>query len=307
MSAKMSLPWVNVMQSPVLLRLATVLLVSIPLSVTALPSSYQEPALNTSGEQSPNDPGTNVIHVMGSLHSLESIAVVSRVDGVVESYAHDVGEQTLGATPLVTINQEDYLLVLERAKASLTRANADLVVKKSRYERYQRLMAQNNLAREQLENAEADYLVSKANLRLQEIALGEAELALERTRIKADNGLWVSERLINKGDWVHSGQKLYQLEQIEKLKAVVYVTEENINRLASGQSVKITAEAIPGHYFSGNIRTIAIQPDAIRNSYPIEVVIDNPGMVLRPGFTVDAEVSINHHSLADRRRLAKEE
>lgn len=240
----MSLPWVNVMQSPVLLRLATVLLVSIPLSVTALPSSYQESALNTSGEQLTNDSGTNVIHVMGSLHSLESIAVVSRVDGVVESYAHDVGEQTSGATPLVTINQEDYLLVLERAKASLTRANADLVVKKSRYERYQRLMAQNNLAREQLENAEADYLVSKANQRLQEIALGEAELALERTRIKADNGLWVSERLINKGDWVHSGQKLYQLEQIEKLKAVVYVTEENINRLASGQSVKITGTGI---------------------------------------------------------------
>lgn len=286
MTPKRHLPGVNVMKSPVLLRLATVLLVSIPLSVTASSSSYQEPVFNSSG--------ADILHVMGSLQSLESIAVVSQVDGVVESYAHDVGEQTSGGTSLVTINQEDYLLALERAKASLAQANADLVVKKSRYERYKRLVAQNNLAREQLENAEADYLVSKADLRLQEVSLGEAELALARTRITADNGLWVSERLINKGDWVHSGQKLYQLEQIEKLKAVVYIAEEHVNSLASGQGVTLTAEAIPGHYFSGHIRTIAIQPDTTRNSYPIEIVIDNPGMILRPGFTVDAEVSLTN-------------
>ncbi|WP_419535477.1 efflux RND transporter periplasmic adaptor subunit [Endozoicomonas sp.] len=274
------------MKSPILLRLATVLLVSIPLSVTASSPSYQEPAFNSSG--------ADVLHVMGSLQSLESIAVVSQVDGVVESYAHDVGEQTSGGTSLVTINQEDYLLAMERARASLAQANAELVVKKSRYDRYKRLVAQNNLAREQLENAEADYLVSKADLRLQEVSLGEAELALARTQITAENGLWVSERLINKGDWVHSGQKLYQLEQIEKLKAVVYITEEHVNSFASGQGVTLTAEAVPGHYFSGHIRTIAIQTDTTRNSYPVEIVIDNPGMILRPGFTVDAEVSLTN-------------
>lgn len=148
--------------------------------------------------------------------------------------------------------------------------------------------------------------MSKADLWLQEIALDEAELALDRTRVKGDSGLWVSERLINRGDWVHSGQKLYQLEQIEKLKAVVYISEAYVSSLSAGQSVTLKAEAIPGRSFSGNIRAIAIRPDPARNSYPIEIVIDNPGMLLRPGFTVDAEISVINPQLADRRLVGGE-
>ncbi|MFK0570080.1 efflux RND transporter periplasmic adaptor subunit [Endozoicomonas sp.] len=271
------------MKFPVLLRLAIVLMASFSSIVIASGSVI----LNSS-----NASGDKTLHLMGSLESIESIAVVSRVDGVVERYAHEVGEQTQGSQPLVHLNQEDYLLALDRTRASLAQANADLSVKKIRFERYQKLAAQNNLSREQLDGAKADFLMSKADVRLKEIDVDEAELALLRTRIKGDSGLWVSERLVNKGDWVQSGQKLYQLEQIEKLKAVVYITEDHVGRLLPGQQVELVAEAIPGHYFSGRVRSIGIKPDAKRNSYPIDIIVDNPGRVLRPGFTVDAELTL---------------
>lgn len=183
--------------------------------------------------------------------------------------------------------------MLAKAKANLALSKADMKAKRARVERYRKLKAKNSLSQEQLDNAEAEYQISAFTVDLQELAFEDAQLDLQRTIIMPEADYWVTEKLIEKGDWVQKGQTLYRLENFNKLEAVVYVTENHINRIHPGQSVTIYAEALPSKTFTGEILRVGIKPEASKNSYPIDIIVNNSDGLLRSGFTVDARINVN--------------
>ena len=233
------------------------------------------------------------LSLLGSLRSHDSLTVVSEIDGVITSLGYDRGEQVSESKSLVQIDSEDYLLMLAKAKASLALSKADMKAKRARVERYRKLKAKNSLSQEQLDNAEAEFQISAFTVDLQELAFEDAQLDLQRTIIMPEADYWVTEKLIEKGDWVQKGQTLYRLENFNKLEAVVYVTENHINRIHPGQSVTIYAEALPSKTFTGEILRIGIKPEPSKNSYPIDIIVNNRDGLLRSGFTVDARINVN--------------
>ena len=228
--------------------------------------------------------------LVGSLKTNKSLTVVAEVEGVVESWGFDRGEQTQIDQSLLQIKDDDYRIQHDESKAAQAQARADLSAKKARYERYRRLVDTHSLARDELDSAEADYLKSEAQLRLQALAVEQAHLNLERTRISAKAGYWVAERLIEQGDWVQKGQALYHLEQMDTLRAVVYVTEEELHRIRPDDHSVITTLSLPGESFAGTVLRAGIKPDASTHSYPVEILVENPDRRLVAGFTIDARI-----------------
>jgi HlyD family secretion protein len=72
----------------------------------------------------------------------------------------------------------------------------------------------------------------------------------------------------------------------------VYVDEPLLGRVAPGQPVTITWEALPGRQWRGAVEKMpaSIQPLGSRQVGEVVSVIDNPGRELIPGTNVDAEI-----------------
>ena len=121
--------------------------------------------------------------------------------------------------------------------------------------------------------------------------LEQARLNLERTRISAKTGYWVAERLIEQGDWVQKGQALYHLEQMDTLRAVVYVTEEEFHRIRPGDHSVITTVSLPGESFAGGGCCVpASNPMLPHTATTVEILVENPDRRLVAGFTIDARI-----------------
>ena len=87
------------------------------------------------------------------------------------------------------------------------------------------------------------------------------------------------------------------VEQIKPVKLLVAISESEYTKVKKGDSVEITADAVPGKTFYGKVDKIYPTIDAATRTFTAEVVVDNNYSTLRPGMfarvTVDFGSNFN--------------
>jgi|GEM_PF-910674 len=83
---------------------------------------------------------------------------------------------------------------------------------------------------------------------------------------------------------------LMLIGNISKVKVQVNVVEEDIGRVKKGQQVEAVLETFPGRVFEGVVDNVSPQADPMSHASKVEVVIKNPGNIIKPG--VSAEIYI---------------
>jgi RND family efflux transporter MFP subunit len=76
---------------------------------------------------------------------------------------------------------------------------------------------------------------------------------------------------------------IYTVEQIKPVKLLVGISESEYTKVKKGDSVEITADALPGKTFYGKIGKIYPTIDPATRTFTSEVVVDNNYNTLRPG------------------------
>ena len=90
---------------------------------------------------------------------------------------------------------------------------------------------------------------------------------------------------------------IYTEEQIKPVKLLVGISESDYTKVKKGDSVEITADAIPGTTFYGKIEKIYPTIDPTTRTFTVEVVVSNNYNTLRPGMFARATVNFgsNHN------------
>lgn len=131
-----------------------------------------------------------------------------------------------------------------------------------------------------------------------ELALEQAEKELEKYKIASpiDGTILVKNAKI--GDNVTAGKTdkpLMVIADMSKMKFTIEVDELDIWNIQQGQTVVITANALPGETFSGEITNIAGEGEKKGSgvtTYAVEITISDPGKI-KSGMNVDAKIIIN--------------
>lgn len=131
-----------------------------------------------------------------------------------------------------------------------------------------------------------------------ELALEQANKELEKYKIAApiDGTILVKNAKI--GDNVNANQTdkpLMVIADMSKMKFNIEVDELEIWNIELGQTVVITANALPGQTFSGEITNIAGEGEKKGDgvtAYAVEITISDPGKI-KSGMNVDAKIIIN--------------
>lgn len=142
-----------------------------------------------------------------------------------------------------------------------------------------------------VEMAKADVTLAEANLETKRVDLDKAAI---RSPI---NGI-VLGRTAEKGQIVAAtlnAPVLFTLaEDLTRMDLQVSVDEADIGRVKVGQEATFTVDAYPGRSFDATITQLRYAPDAVADvvTYTAVLSVENEDMLLRPGMTATATITV---------------
>lgn len=184
---------------------------------------------------------------------------------------------------------EQAKLALERAKlrasADVVQAEADLKAKDAEFKQQQAKLTK------------LDEQISKAK-----ITAPREGLVVYATSTRGGGRGGMTQPL-EEGQTVRERQELIYLPSSGSMMAELMIHESSLDKVAPGQSVRISVDAMPGRAFQGRVRSIAPLPDAQnafmnpdRKVYATRVFLDGDNPELRTGMSCRAEIIVQEHS-----------
>lgn len=219
----------------------------------------------------------DVLRVTGEVEAFEDVLVAAEEGGVIQRFVVDKG---------ATVRRGDSLAVLDasvlRAQVDEARATARLAAEQ--HER-QRILWEDEQIGTELAYLQAKYGAASAAARL---ATLEARLA--RMVIRAPVTGVFDERYVDQGEMALPGTPIVRVVALDRVKVVAGVPERYAAAIRRGNSARITFDVLPGRDVSGRITFVGNAVDADNRTFPIEIVLPNPGRVIKPRMVADVEV-----------------
>lgn len=259
----------------------------------------------------------DIRRLSGSLSPSSEYLVASRITARLRELTVDIGDEVEKGQIIALLDDDELQEALLEARAELAVSRARLEETRSaveiaqrRFERIENLFRERVASDADVDSARLDLLAREAELKVAEASLGQheaavrtAEIRLSYATIRADwdedvRRMVVGERFVDEGALLSSNDPIISLLEIDRLKAVVFVTERDYTRLRVGQPAVVHAEAFPGREFSGIITRLAPQFRESSRQARVELKIANEGRELKPGMFLRLDVMLEERSNA---------
>ena len=260
--------------------------------------------------------------VTGVLQPVTTVDVGTQVSGTISEVDADINTAVRNGQVLLRLDGSELQAVLNQAEGTLAQARADLTTARTTAEgtaltlsRAEALAAKSLIAQVDLDEArtamtQADADVQAASARVDEAAadVRTANMNLQQTVIRSPVDGVVMNRNVVTGATVTAIQPAPALFQIatdfRTMQVVADIDESDVASIPIGSVASFHVDAYPNENFEGHVTEIRF--DAARDqawqdgatprsdaegagpavvSYPVIIVVENPGEKLRPGMT----------------------
>ena len=140
------------------------------------------------------------------------------------------------------------------------------------------------------------------NMNLQlEVARKSLKTLRENTRLESPIDGVVTARNYDNGD-LYGGQAILVVQKIAPVKLTINVSEQYYSKVSKGDEVSIELDAYPGETFTGKVSLIYPTVDAMTHTFPVEILVANTDLKLRPGMFARATLNMgiqNHVVVPD--------
>lgn len=137
-----------------------------------------------------------------------------------------------------------------------------------------------------------DVEVARAELAQAEANLNAIRDQVNSVTVKAPIDGTVTDVKVQANDIVNESTTLVVVADLSKMKAVIPVNEIDIPKIAPGQAVSITLDALPGQRFEGRVSSVGYEGQVRDNIVTYEVIasIPNSDGKLKGGMTADVTI-----------------
>jgi HlyD family secretion protein len=259
------------------------------------------------------------VSATGTVEPEYTVEIKSKASGVVDKVTVQEGDQVSRGQLLIRIDPiverrhvMQALADVQMAQAQVQSAGRKRDYAQSEMQREDTLLQKGLVSAAEADTQRKEAAVSRSDaqnsaamlLRARE-AYQEAKDRLDETEIKSPISGIVLERDVQPGmivasgtTAVNGGTTLLKIADLGQLYVRVKVDEADVAKLAIGQPVQITADALPGKTFGGKVLRIAPQGKVDSNVTVFEVIVaaDAEGSkALRPMMTANVDVLVAEH------------
>lgn len=179
---------------------------------------------------------------LATLVSRNSSVLQPDVDGQVTRIFVHAGQQVTRGTPLLEINPQKQQATVQTTQANQRAREAALALAQQDLKRTQGLFQEGIIARQQLDQAQANYDAALANVNANRASIQEQQAQLHYFTIRAPNDGVVGDIPVHVGDRVTAQTTLTSVTQAGPLEAYIYLPAEKAPQVKNGTKVDIVAD-----------------------------------------------------------------
>ncbi|MBP3861735.1 MULTISPECIES: efflux RND transporter periplasmic adaptor subunit [Pseudomonas] len=234
------------------------------------------PAAVVTAMQVPFDDWQPTVTAVGSIKAVRGVDVTTEAGGIVRSIGFTPGQEVAAQALLVQLNADSDIALLHSLEA--TADLAAIVLKRDRAQ-----LAVNAVSQAQVDTDNADL---KAKL-----AAAEQQRALVAQKtIRAPFAGRIGITAVNPGQYLNPGDKIATLQTFDPIYIDFNVPQTQLEAIAVGQKVSVTADGLSNQTFTGRVSTIDTRFDPTTRNVTVEASVANPGKNLVPGMFARAVV-----------------
>jgi HlyD family secretion protein len=259
---------------------------------------------------------TVTVTATGTVEPTNEVEISSELSGIIREVKVDYNDQVTVGQILAELDTDKLEAQVAHSKATLAarvakvaEATAGVAEKKSEYQRILRLQEKNFSSQQDLDVAKAAYDAAVAALASarSEVDVARADLELNETNLKKAcicspiNGVVLS-RNVEPGQTVASSLQapvLFRLaEDLAEMKLEVDIDEADMGKVREGQQATFTVEAFADLKLPAEISELRYAPETVEGvvTYKAVLSIDNSRLLLRPGMTATADITVQQVS-----------
>lgn len=254
------------------------------------------------------------------------VVMKAEVAGMIKRLNVEESKHVKKGELLVELDDEEKRLALERQEAERLRVLSDYLVEKrfaaeevvdasidegkiqrakDEYEEARKLYREGRISRAEFEKASKEYemvliesgemkeeiLAATKNLTQTEVRVKEAQLDLEKTKIRAPFSGIVFDIQVSPQEHVTAGRDLFTLVNIDRIQVQARVLESEIGKMQEGREVDLKFSAYPGKVFKGKVKAISPVVNPEDRTCKVTIDVANPEEEIKPGMHAEVEIA----------------
>jgi HlyD family secretion protein len=253
-----------------------------------------------------------VVTASGTLEAVDTVQVGTQVSGAIQSLGADFNAIVKKGQVLARLDPSLIQADIERAKANLLGAEADLErlnVQRADAEvklnRAKELAVRELIATSDLDAAEMTWRTSDAQVKAAAAQVTQARAALSQSQVNLQktvitspiDGIVIS-RSVDVGQTVAASLQaptLYTIAaDLKEMQLKASIDESDLGSVKEGQSVTFHVDAYPNDVFRGTVQQVRLNPVIESNvvTYAAIVSAPNAELKLKPGMTATLTVEV---------------
>ena len=292
--------------------IAAIIVVVLAVAIVIFPADKQQSTLQFVTAEASRGDLTIQVTATGTLEPLNQVDVGSEISGTIEAVLVDFNDRVSKGQVLARLNTDEQRARVVQARAALEVARARVLQAKAtvletdlKLKRCKTLAEKGLCTPQDLDTAQASYAraeADEASARAQ-VSQARATLDAEETRLgKAEirspiDGI-VLNRQIEPGQTVAASLQapvLFTLaENLSQMELLVGVDEADIGKVKDGQTATFTVDAYGERTFPATITQVRLAPLSEGGvvSYDTILALNNDELLLRPGMTATAHITV---------------
>ena len=228
---------------------------------------------------------------VGRLRSKVAPTLAAEVAGRIVKVAADTGDSVEKGTLLAETDTSGLELEKRASEADIKRLEAQIANERRRVRRYGDLEKKDFISKTQFDDSLAQLDVFLAELEAARARLAIVSDRIAKASITAPASGEIQQRHVSLGDYVKSGDPLFEIAERNRLQAWLPFPETVAARIRRGQIVVMQSPVAPDVSIKGEITEL--QPSISLGSRAVVAIveIENPGS-WRPGATVVGKVLV---------------
>ncbi len=240
------------------------------------------------------------IDALGTVTARNTAIVHTRVDGLLERINFQEGHEVRTGAVLAEIDARPFAAAFEQAQGTLERDEALLSSARSDLDRYQVLLAQDSIAKQQVDDQAALVRQYSGTVQTDRGAVANARLQLDWTKVTAPISGRVGLRQVDVGNVVHAADTngLVVMTQTQPINVVFAVPADSApdiqRRWKSGATLNVDAfdrdgKTVLAH---GTLESADNVVDSTTSTVKLKALYDNADGALFPNQFVNARITL---------------
>lgn len=258
----------------------------VTLIVTALTLPTIAAELNAFTIENKSFPTT--LYLNGTVEAVNQSTISAQISGEVVEINFDIDDFVNKGDVVILLKSKSQQASLAGAKAALSEANARFQQAQQEYKRIKDIYNKQLIARSALDKASAELKAASARKKSAQAAIDQSAEQVDNARVTAPYSGIVTQRHVELGEYVNTGQPLMTGLSIEKLRVNVNVPQ---NQIAAVKRYKEAIIETSDGSKPASAMTFFPYADPATHDFKVRVGLDEsttdlfPGSLIKVGFT----------------------